>query len=189
MKEVWQREEYREKMREKHRGKKGYWAGKKLSEEHKKKLSDAHKDQKPFWKGKKLSEEHKKKLSESHLGQRAWNKGKETPKESRIRMSYAHKKTAKRGVDHHNWRGGVTSKNAKIRNSLEYRLWRVAVFGRDKWTCVWCGVVGGELHADHIKPFAHYPELRFAIDNGRTMCVPCHKTTDTYLAKARYKKI
>lgn len=89
---------------------------------------------------------------------------------------------ALRGSKSHLWRGGITPENHRLRSSVEYKLWRESVFKRDSFTCVWCGDNrGGNLNADHIKPFAFYPELRFAIDNGRTLCVPCHKTTETYL--------
>ena len=89
-----------------------------------------------------------------------------------------------RGEKHWNWKGGITPERRAIRVSLEYKIWRRAVFERDDWTCVWCGRRGVVIHADHIKPFAYFPELRFAIDNGRTLCRECHLTTETYAGRA-----
>lgn len=85
-----------------------------------------------------------------------------------------------RGKNSPHWKGGITPTNVLLRHSQEYRLWRKAVFERDDHTCIWCGLKGVELNADHIKSWALFPELRFAIDNGRTLCVPCHETTDSY---------
>lgn len=95
-----------------------------------------------------------------------------------------------RAENHYNWKGGITNVNASIRNSTPYKKWRTSVFVRDNYTCVICGKVGGHLNVDHIKPFSLFPELRLDINNGRTLCIDCHKKTDTYCKKAiNYKSI
>lgn len=63
------------------------------------------------------------------------------------------------------------------RYSPEAKKWREAVFKRDDYTCRWCGIRGTYLEADHIKPWAYFPELRFVLSNGRTLCRKCHNTT------------
>lgn len=68
-----------------------------------------------------------------------------------------------------------TPEKTRIRGSIEYRLWREAVFARDNWTCQKCSSRGGVIHAHHIKTFSDYPELRTSIENGITLCKKCHK--------------
>ena len=105
--------------------------------------------------------------------------GKKLSLEVRQKMSNAH---LLRREKNHLWKGGITPINQQIRTSFEYKQWRNAVYKRDNYTCVWCGSKeSGRLNADHIKPFALYPDLRFDINNGRTLCIDCHKQTDSYL--------
>lgn len=80
-----------------------------------------------------------------------------------------------RGENNHRWKGGPNSENKRARNSESYPVWRKMVFERDNYTCVFCGVRGGKLQADHILKFSEYPLMRFDIGNGRTLCVPCHR--------------
>ena len=84
-----------------------------------------------------------------------------------------------RGEQHPNWKGGKRTRHM-LSGQIEYKLWREAVFQRDNYTCVWCKTQGTYLQADHIKPWSQYPTLRYAIDNGRTLCAECHTKTENY---------
>jgi hypothetical protein len=75
--------------------------------------------------------------------------------------------------------------NRRIRYSKRMDQWRRAIFERDQYTCQDCGKKGGYLEADHIKPFAKFPELRFELSNGRTLCRPCHMKTPTWGYRTR----
>jgi len=68
----------------------------------------------------------------------------------------------------------------RVRKSIEYRRWRLAVFVRDNWTCQKCKSRNGNgaevyLEAHHKKPYTKYPKLRFDVNNGLTLCKSCHK--------------
>ena len=125
------------------------------------KMREAKKDFIPWNKGKTLSDSHKQAL-----------RGKRGPLKDTSKM---------RGRRPWNKIGdGITPLNERIRKSPAYKQWRQKVYVRDNFTCVECGKHGGDLEADHIKAFALYPELRFEVSNGRTLCKPCHKKTETY---------
>ena len=121
--------------------------------------------------------------SESKKGSKNPRYGKHLSLETLAKIS-----KAKSNERNPNWRGGISSMNNRIRRRTEFRLWREAVFARDNWTCQECGQRGGVLHPHHIKSFKQYPELRFAIDNGKTLCIKCHKLTDNYSGKSNNGK-
>lgn len=75
---------------------------------------------------------------------------------------------------------GKTPLSKRLRQSSRYSVWRKNVFERDSYTCQLCGQIGGYLNAHHIKPFSTFPELRFDILNGQTLCQKCHRKTDTF---------
>jgi len=73
------------------------------------------------------------------------------------------------------------SKIKSKRPQYENRLWTKAVFERDDFTCQDCRQRGGKLQADHIKPYCICSEKeKWSLENGRTLCISCHKKTDTY---------
>jgi hypothetical protein len=133
------------------------------SEDTKKKMSKAHEGKKKPWAGKFITNEGRKKLSENIKGER--NKL---------------------------WKGGISPLYTQIRNLFEYRQWRSDILKRDDFTCQICGIRGGYLEVDHcpktrseiIKEYdikstedALVCDRLWDINNGRTLCKPCHDKT------------
>ena len=64
----------------------------------------------------------------------------------------------------------------RTRDVWENALWRRGVFAKDEYTCVICADKrGGNLEAHHLDGWAEFPEERFDLDNGVTLCVSCHR--------------
>lgn len=148
---------------------KGIYKHKPHSEIACKNMSDAKKGKMPKFipnnKGRIPTETARKNMSLAH-------KGKKPSKETRFKMGLA-----RRGEKNNLWRGGKMNQypeNEKIRKSIEYRLWREAVFARDNWTCQKTGVKGGRLVVHHVQNFADFPELRTSIENGITLSKETH---------------
>lgn len=79
------------------------------------------------------------------------------------------------------WTGEYSQEEReKLRNTPEYKIWAKAVKVRDNFTCQKCNTRGGILHSHHIKRFSQYPELRYEISNGITLCKECHIKEHSY---------
>lgn len=110
-------------------------------------------------------------------GQLAWNKGIKYPNKSK-----GVPRPQLRGANHPNWKGGQ-KRYKHLTSTVEYKNWRQAVFNRDSYTCRNCGIIGAKFEAHHIKSWAKFPELRYFLENGLTLCIPCHQKTDNYKGK------
>lgn len=85
-----------------------------------------------------------------------------------------------RGKDHPLYKHDRTQIKSP-RPRYENTEWKKQVFNRDNFTCQKCGIRGGKLQADHIKPYCICTEEeKWNLDNGRTLCLECHKKTKSY---------
>lgn len=101
-----------------------------------------------YWTGRKFSPEHKAKIVAAHTGPKHWA-----------------------------WKGDIAPARMHERGSTLYARWRRAVLSRDARTCFQCGATeatGRKMIAHHIESFADRPDLRYDLDNGITLCMPCH---------------
>lgn len=158
----------------------------------------------------KLSTERKKEISQFLTGRKRppltkeWKdkiskggKGKKRSLKTRGKISIA-----KQGDKNYFWKGGVTPLRLLIKQNYKYRQWRSDVFTRDDFICQICGQRGGRINADHIKSFslimsdnnittiedAINCEELWNINNGRTLCIDCHRKTDNFGNKGRIRK-
>ena len=58
------------------------------------------------------------------------------------------------------------------RHTTEYRKWRAGVIRRDTY-CQTCGTIKNR-HAHHLNHATYFPEQRFDVENGVTLCRKCH---------------
>lgn len=136
--------------------------------------------QRCYWIDKKENKQALKNLAfarQKNAKNPVWNKGKRGVQEG---WGKGQSRPEIKGKNNPNWKGGKRSERKIAMGRIEYILWRSSVFMRDDYVCQICNERGGKLEADHIKPWALYPELRYAIDNGRTLCKDCHRQTDTW---------
>jgi len=80
---------------------------------------------------------------------------------------------ASRGENNPSWKppeecyGGEAM---QARNSMEYKAWRLSVWVRDKTKCQICGIRKDPMVAHHLDGFNLFPEKRFDVSNGITLC-------------------
>lgn len=80
----------------------------------------------------------------------------------------------KGGFRHHGESHPSYKPDARRRNRRgKHGAWARSVISRDSGTCQQCGSQE-QLHAHHIKPFETFPDLRWDLDNGVTLCARCH---------------
>lgn len=137
--------------------------------------------------------EVRKKMADAHRGKPSGITGKHW------KVGRVIKRPWRAGENHPGWKGGRTGLQERIRTSVEYKTWRNAIFDRDNRICTECGAKSSPgnritLHGHHKESFQllldryHIKTIEQAvqckefwdIENGVTLCIDCHRKTDTY---------
>ena len=132
-----------------------------------------------FKTGHEVSNEIREKISLKKRGRKQTRESVEKRRQSLLnnptwRQSMKELGVRRRGPNHPNWKGGISGIYHFLRDNEGYREWRKKVYRRDGWVCQTCGSRPKKIIAHHIKSFTDYPELRYNIDNGVTLCRSCH---------------
>lgn len=128
-----------------------------------------------------------------------WNKGKKLSQNhiELIRQSSQDRHGKKSPI----WKGGKDSLIKKIRRTYKYMEWKNSVLRRDRWACVECNSIF-DLNVHHqisLLELLDQFEVKDRIDaitnlslwkieNGITLCKICHRKTENYGGRERWRK-
>lgn len=126
----------------------------------------------PF-KGKHHTELSKEKNRLAHLDKVAWNKGL-TGYMAGSKHHWFGRNVS--GSNSPSWKGGMKFwKKEDRRSDGAYQYWRAEVYKRDNFKCRILNTdCGGRIEAHHILGWKSYPELRYELNNGITLCHAHH---------------
>lgn len=162
---------------------KGVYAHESRTPEVRKRISETLKGRASPMKGRRHSSATRQRMSDASIGRPKGpmadaTKRKQSEARKGVPLSAEHRAkiyaAVPRGAEHPNWKGGTGTERHMAMERTEYKQWRSAVFLKDNFTCQICDQYSGHIHADHIKTWAEYPELRYDLNNGRTVCRACH---------------
>lgn len=141
----------------------GFKKGNKLSHNEKSRATQFKKDA------------HPSPQTEFRKGHTPWAKGKIPSAETRVRMS-ENVANRKRGFQHYLWIEDRTQlKKDNRRGDSAYGEWRKQTWTRDNFKCrIADENCSGKIEAHHILGWAEYPELRYQLNNGITLCHAHH---------------
>lgn len=150
------------------------------------------------------TEEMREKLRIANTGKKITQKQRIALNKGRAKGYWKGKRrTDMEGGNNPSWKGGRIKLKERIRNTGKYKKWRSGVFERDDYKCVLCGNTG-RLNADHyplsmMKIMDDFKietmediyncDILWSLDNGRTLCVRCHRNTPTYLNRWQNRRI
>lgn len=140
--------------------------GRLFSEETRERISLAKKGKATRGFGWKHSDESKEKMRKSAKG---------FCLQAKINALIANKERV--GEKHQNWISDRTKLKISEKKHLDvkYMYWMRTVKNRDGWKCkILNSDCKGRLEAHHILNWVDYPELRYELNNGITLCVAHH---------------
>jgi len=128
-----------------------------------------------------FSPEWRANMSKARKGKPSNAKGKTFSTSARVRIGIAQRQRyAGDPTRHPRWISDRTQLKTGREKSYDtkYKYWMREVKSRDGWKCRMADdTCKGRLEAHHILPWAKFPELRYQINNGITLCCHHHPRT------------